>query len=109
MSTRWQCRYQIRPLSDENIHRTGEELEAFLQRHGGASAFDRIMYVGDGGNDYCPVLRLRAGSDVAFVRRFRGLEKRIKEEGNVKCGVRWWAGAWEMETLMDESRGKIAQ
>lgn len=64
------------------------------------------MYVGDGGNDYCPVLRLREGQDVAFVRRFRGLEKRIKEEGGVKAGVRWWAGAWEMEGLLDEARAQ---
>ncbi|PWN28176.1 hypothetical protein BDZ90DRAFT_231934 [Jaminaea rosea] len=85
----------------------GEELEAFLARHGGFEAFDRIMYVGDGGNDYCPLLRMREGKDVAFVRRFRGLEKRIKEEGGVKCGIRWWAGAWEVETLMDESRGVL--
>jgi hypothetical protein len=34
----------------------GEELEAFLGRH---SAYDRIIYVGDGTNDFCPVLRLR--------------------------------------------------
>lgn len=87
----------------------GEELEAFLSRHGGFEAFDRVMYVGDGGNDYCPLLRLREGKDVAFVRRFRGLEKRIKEEGGVKCGVRWWAGAWEVETLMDESRGVLTE
>ncbi|PWN22833.1 hypothetical protein BCV69DRAFT_280441 [Microstroma glucosiphilum] len=82
----------------------GEELDAFLSRHGGYEAFDRIMYVGDGGNDFCPVLRLRKGQDVAFVRRYRGLEKRIKEEGGVKCGIRWWAGAWEMEGLLDEAR-----
>lgn len=87
----------------------GEELEAFLARHGGFDAFDRIIYVGDGGNDFCPVLRLRGGSDVAFVRRFRGLETRIKQEGGVKCGIRWWAGAWEMEGLMDEARGVTAQ
>ncbi len=36
---------------------TGEELEAFLARH--QPAFDRVIYVGDGSNDYCPVLRLR--------------------------------------------------
>ena len=35
----------------------GEELEAFLRRHG--KDFDRIIYVGDGSNDFCPILRLR--------------------------------------------------
>jgi hypothetical protein len=36
---------------------SGEELEAFLERH--KPEFDQIIYVGDGVNDYCPVLRLR--------------------------------------------------
>jgi len=36
---------------------SGEELEAFLARH--RPDFDRVIYVGDGKNDYCPVLRLR--------------------------------------------------
>ena len=36
---------------------SGEELEAFLERH--QPNFDQIIYVGDGKNDYCPVLRLR--------------------------------------------------
>lgn len=35
----------------------GEELDAFLQRHG--KQFDRIIYVGDGSNDFCPILHLR--------------------------------------------------
>ncbi|KAG5353501.1 hypothetical protein C0989_006315 [Termitomyces sp. Mn162] len=35
---------------------TGEELDAFIKQHG---PFDRIVYTGDGSNDFCPVLRLR--------------------------------------------------
>jgi pyridoxal phosphate phosphatase PHOSPHO2 len=35
----------------------GEELDAFLKRH--TPDFDRVIYVGDGSNDFCPVLRLR--------------------------------------------------
>jgi pyridoxal phosphate phosphatase PHOSPHO2 len=34
----------------------GEELETFLSQH---PPFDRVIYVGDGANDFCPVLRLR--------------------------------------------------
>ncbi|EPQ29326.1 uncharacterized protein PFL1_03081 [Pseudozyma flocculosa PF-1] len=83
----------------------GDELEAFLSRHGGRQAFDRIIYVGDGGNDYCPVLRLGA-NDLALVRRYRGLETRIAREGNVKAGIRYWAGAWEVEGILGELRGE---
>lgn len=35
----------------------GQELDAFLAGHG--PAYDRIIYVGDGANDYCPALHLR--------------------------------------------------
>lgn len=35
----------------------GEELDAFINKH--QPAFDRIIYVGDGSNDFCPILRLR--------------------------------------------------
>lgn len=83
----------------------GEELDAFIARHGGRDAFDRVVYVGDGGNDYCPVLRL-GPQDAAFVRTGRGLEQRIRTEGNVQAGIRWWAGAWEMEGLLGELHSK---
>ena len=36
----------------------GQELEAFLERTGGRAQYDRIVYVGDGSNDFCPLLRL---------------------------------------------------
>ena len=35
----------------------GEELDAFLARNG--QDFDRVVYVGDGSNDFCPILRMR--------------------------------------------------
>ena len=57
------------------------------------------MYVGDGGNDYCPILRL-GPNDVALVRRHRGLAQRILNEGNVRCTVRYRSGAWEAEQLL---------
>ncbi|KAG6891980.1 hypothetical protein C0993_005303, partial [Termitomyces sp. T159_Od127] len=34
----------------------GEELDAFIKEHG---PFDRVVYTGDGSNDFCPILRLR--------------------------------------------------
>jgi len=77
----------------------GEELDAFLERH--KHAFDRIIYVGDGSNDYCPVIRLRS-QDMVFCRRYRGLEKRLINDGEkdgLKCQVKYWAGAWEVEEL----------
>jgi len=78
----------------------GEELEKYLTRCG--KTFDRMIYVGDGSNDFCPILRFKRNTDVACVRRHRGLERRITNEGDsagLKASVRYWAGAWEMEEI----------
>lgn len=35
----------------------GEELSAFLKER---EPFDKVVYIGDGSNDFCPILRLRS-------------------------------------------------
>ncbi|PWZ02165.1 hypothetical protein BCV70DRAFT_58369 [Testicularia cyperi] len=86
----------------------GDELDAFLARHTAQGSeshpYERIIYVGDGGNDFCPVKRLR-NQDLAFVRKFRGLSNRIAREGGVKAGIKYWNGAWELEGYLNELRG----
>ncbi|TRM69401.1 phosphatase phospho-type [Schizophyllum amplum] len=80
----------------------GEELIAFLERH--QPAFDRVVYIGDGSNDFCPILRMRA-QDRCLCRSFRGLQKRILSEGEaagLKCELKYWGGAWEVEELFKE-------
>ncbi|KAF9482166.1 hypothetical protein BDN70DRAFT_802182 [Pholiota conissans] len=75
----------------------GEELETFLASKG--IEYDHIVYVGDGTNDFCPILRLRS-QDTVFCRTSRGLQKRIQKEGEergLKCNVHYWGGAWELE------------
>lgn len=77
----------------------GEELTAFLERHG--KDFDRVVYVGDGSNDFCPILRLRS-QDIVFCRANRGLQKRIEREAEkegLTCQIQYWAGAWEVEEM----------
>ncbi|ESK96559.1 hypothetical protein Moror_6779 [Moniliophthora roreri MCA 2997] len=79
----------------------GEELTAFLKRHG--SEFDCVVYVGDGSNDFCPVLRLRS-QDIVCCRTFGGLPKRITRDGEkfgLKCQVKYWTGAWELEEIFN--------
>ena len=108
-------RTSFRPYS---IAITGEELDAFLARH--QPAFDRVIYIGDGSNDFCPILRLRrcvhptsrhrslltcSSEDIVFCRTYRGLQKRIQKEGEsagLKCQVYYWAGAWEVEELFNK-------
>jgi len=74
----------------------GEELDAYLSRQ--PNGFDRIIYIGDGSNDYCPIIRLRS-QDMVLVRRNRGLERRIAKEGGVRCSIKYWEGAWEVEEI----------
>ncbi|KAF9263312.1 hypothetical protein L218DRAFT_1034984 [Marasmius fiardii PR-910] len=75
----------------------GEELDAFLARH--APTYDRVVYVGDGSNDFCPVLHLRS-QDMVLCRTFGGLPKRIAREGDkLKCQIKHWTGAWEIEEI----------
>ncbi|PBK91489.1 hypothetical protein ARMGADRAFT_968170 [Armillaria gallica] len=79
----------------------GEELDAFLARH--APAYDQIIYVGDGSNDFCPILRLRS-QDMVLCRSFRGLQRRIDKDGEklgLKCQVKYWGGAWEVEEIFN--------
>lgn len=77
----------------------GEELEAFLDRNGGRGAWDRIVYIGDGSNDFCPLLRLTS-NDLALVRFDFGLARRIAKEGDAKgmtVPIKYWEGAWQVE------------
>ncbi|WAR59071.1 hypothetical protein PtB15_10B413 [Puccinia triticina] len=44
------------------------ELIAYLERRGPSKPFNRIAYIGDGDNDYCPISRVLKSGDVALVR-----------------------------------------
>ncbi|KAF8740794.1 hypothetical protein AX14_007170 [Amanita brunnescens Koide BX004] len=74
----------------------GEELTAYLARHG--AEFDRMVYIGDGSNDYCPILRFRK-QDLVLCRNFRGLSRRIAKGEDLQCQVKYWSGAWEVEEI----------
>ncbi|KAJ7217861.1 phosphatase phospho-type [Mycena pura] len=74
----------------------GDELEAYFMRH--PPAYARVVFVGDGSNDFCPALRLRS-EDMLLCRSFGGLHKRIAKEGGLKCEVKYWTGAWEVEEI----------
>lgn len=43
--------------------------------------------------------------DMVLCRRYRGLEKRITEDGEkdgLACQVKYWAGAWEVEEIFGQ-------
>jgi len=80
----------------------GEELDAFLKKQ--AVEYERIIYVGDGANDFCPILRLRS-QDMVFCRLYRGLQRCIEKRSEakaLKCSIHYWAGAWEVEEMFNK-------
>ncbi|BGP48721.1 hypothetical protein JCM10450v2_004597 [Rhodotorula kratochvilovae] len=84
----------------------GAELEAWMERHGGWDSFDKVIYVGDGANDLCPILHLRA-QDTALVRLYRELYRRLQDStaahvSDVKCETVAWGGAWEVEKWLKD-------
>lgn len=60
----------------------------------------RVVYVGDGGNDYCPVLRL-GEDDVVLAREGFPLHKLIKREGKVAAQVKVWSNPKELRSLVE--------
>ena len=77
----------------------GAELDAWLASNGGKDSWDKIVYVGDGGNDFCPLLRMRRG-DWALVRKGFELEERVREEGKrsgLEVDVKLWEQAWQVD------------
>ena len=77
----------------------GAELDAWLASNGGKDSWNKIVYVGDGGNDFCPLLRMRRG-DWALVRKGFELEERVREEGKrsgLEVDVKLWEQAWQVD------------
>ncbi|KAF8813816.1 hypothetical protein BYT27DRAFT_7220167 [Phlegmacium glaucopus] len=97
-------RRRVDPAGQQHSCKVGcsEELDAFLKRQG--VEYDRIVYIGDGGNDFCPILRLRS-QDLVFCRLHRGLQRRIEHDTEAKAlkpSVRYWGGAWEIEEMFSK-------
>ncbi|KAI8338883.1 phosphatase phospho-type [Chlamydoabsidia padenii] len=68
----------------------GQEIDTYVKTHG---PFQKIMYVGDGKNDYCPATRLREG-DRMFVRSGKALSRYLKEDDNlvatIQADITYW-------------------
>ncbi|KAK4689605.1 hypothetical protein P7C73_g510, partial [Tremellales sp. Uapishka_1] len=78
----------------------GDELDAYLEKVGGKESFDKIVYVGDGGNDFCPLLRMRE-QDLILCRKGMELDERIREEGS-KLGLKVQVKKWDQAWMIDE-------
>jgi len=93
-------------LSTVNLCK-GNILEDYVKSQP-ADAFSFIAYVGDGGNDFCPALRL-SPADFVFVREGFSLQKKIpkmKDKGlEIKCQIEYWSTAHQiLEKIQIHSR-----
>jgi len=83
----------------------GNELDKWLTGRGQTlDSYKRILFVGDGSNDFCPMIRMRS-QDWGLCRTFGSLKKRVENDSERlgrRCRVRWWTGAWEAEEIFKE-------
>lgn len=82
----------------------GQVLEEHIARHTAAGGnYDKVFYVGDGNNDYCPITKLRA-EDFGCGRMGFKLEKLLKESNIVKAETILWENGID---LLDKIKEKI--
>jgi len=69
--------------------------------------YDLVAYVGDGGNDFCPTLRLQH-TDLVFPRRCFSLESRIaKGRDKVAARVACWDTGFDIMNVLKEVVTKV--
>ncbi|CDH60398.1 acid phosphatase [Lichtheimia corymbifera JMRC:FSU:9682] len=77
----------------------GQELDNYIATHG---PFRNIMYVGDGKNDYCPALRLKA-SDQYFVRSGKRLADMLATDVDAAAKLLVPITYWENHEIIVQS------
>lgn len=69
--------------------------------HRTSKTYEKIIYCGDGFNDYCPSTKL-GGEDILLMRTGFGLEKKMNMYGNVQCQVLKWFTPSEFYARVNE-------
>lgn len=64
-------------------------LDNLISEIGGFDVIEQIMYVGDGGGDFCPCMRLRE-CDVVCCRKGWALHKKLECVPDVKAALHSW-------------------
>ncbi|EIE82899.1 hypothetical protein G6F46_000709 [Rhizopus delemar] len=62
----------------------GKELDMLLKKYG---PLEKVAYIGDGKNDFCPATRLRY-TDMLFMRQEKGLERFFNDEPEEKKRIK---------------------
>ncbi|CAO3650583.1 unnamed protein product [Cunninghamella echinulata] len=77
----------------------GQELDKYIQMNG---PFRKIMYVGDGKNDFCPATRLRE-NDRMFVRVGKGLYGYLQNDEMAKGAIKAKVTYWETSDIVQQA------
>ncbi|PXF48325.1 Pyridoxal phosphate phosphatase [Gracilariopsis chorda] len=75
----------------------GKVLDGLMSKYLG----HKVVYVGDGGNDYCPAKGVPANGYVLPRKGFR-LERRINDRGQIHAAVRPWATPEELQSIVHD-------
>lgn len=95
-------------LSNKNLCK-GQILEDYISKRSSEGVnFEKIIYVGDGKNDYCPILRL-SEKDVAFPRLGYTLVKLLNQTDDETKQVKADVVPWESgEEIFEDLKKRIA-
>ncbi|SAL96571.1 hypothetical protein [Absidia glauca] len=74
----------------------GQEIDTYIKTHG---PFQKIMYVGDGKNDYCPATRLREG-DRMFVRSGKALSRYLEANPPLLAAIHADVTYWDSSEVV---------
>ncbi|XP_067930441.1 pyridoxal phosphate phosphatase PHOSPHO2-like [Watersipora subatra] len=89
-------------LSSKNLCKGKALKDHVEQKRASGVTYSRIIYIGDGENDYCPTLELSTG-DYVFARKSFDLERKIKDNiSEVAAKVFYWESGKEiLQALQD--------
>ncbi|KAI8088884.1 phosphatase phospho-type [Halteromyces radiatus] len=74
----------------------GQEIDTYIRNHG---PFQKIIYVGDGKNDYCPATRLRE-QDRMFVRSGKALARYLERESHILAAIKAKITYWDSSEIV---------
>ena len=82
----------------------GKELKKYLEKNN-EKKYDKIIFVCDGGNDFCPCKKILRKGDIVFPRVDHGLYRKLFEQNLISelvCDVYPWKSADEIISKLNE-------
>lgn len=99
------------PLSSENICK-GDVVEQFVKQQADERnvIYETIFYIGDGLNDYCPILRL-GPTDYGLAREGFALQKKLRSQldrgetkNEINATIKYWANGNDLKQIIFDEK-----